>query len=277
MQHHHASPELIEGGVMVLHRVPSFSDKWLIGEPVPEAAWHDRAVELLKALLEHWLARTRRDAAVFRNLAVRVRSDKPKVGFDPDLMVVSPAPPGARDLSSLRLWMPGHAVPSLVVEVVSPGHPYKDYAETPDLCAALGVDELLVFDPTLVGPKALGGPQRLQLWRRTDARTFERVYSGEGPSFSPFLGAYLSTIEEGRRLRIADDESGRSPWLTPEEAERDLLESERAATVAEREAREQERAAKEQERAAKEQERAAKEQALARVAELERELGKRRE
>jgi hypothetical protein len=45
-------------------------------------------------------------------------------------------------------------------------------------------------------------------------------------------------------------------WLTPEEAERDSLESERASTVAER---------------------AAKERALARVAELERELARRRE
>ena len=261
MQHHDTTSQLVEGGIIVQHRVPSFSDKWLIGEPVPEAAWHDRAVELLKALLEHWLARTRRDAAVFRNLAVRVRSDKPKVGFDPDLLVVSPAPPGARDLSSLRLWAPGHAVPSLVIEVVSPGHPYKDYAETPDLCAALGVDELLVFDPTLVGPKALGGPQRLQVWRRTDQQTFERVSSGEGPFFSRFLGGHLIAVEDGRRLRIADDEGGLRLWPTPEEAERDLLEAERASAQAER--------------AAKEQERAAKEHALARVAELERELAKR--
>ena len=261
MQQHDTPPQLVEGGVIVQHRVPSFSDKWLVGEPVPEAAWHDRAVELLKALLEHWVVRTGRDAAVFRNLAVRVRSDEPKVGFDPDLLVTVPAPPAAHDLSSLRLWAKGHAVPSLVMEVVSPGHPYKDYSETPDVCAALGVDELVVFDPTLVGPRALGGPQRLQVWRRTDPRTFERVASGEGPFFSRFLGAYLIAVEDGRRLRIAEDEAGQRLWPTPEEAERNLLESERASARTER--------------AAKEAERAAKELALARVAELERELAKR--
>src|SRR5262249_17496646 len=146
-----------------------------------EAAWHDRALELLKALLEHWVARTRRDAAVFRNFAVRVRQDCPAVGFDPDLCLVQPAPPGATELSSLRLWEPGHPVPALVIEVVSPGHPYKDYTETPDKCAALGVSELVVFDPLLVGPRAGGGPQRIQIWTRTDLGTFQRVAAGDGP------------------------------------------------------------------------------------------------
>ncbi len=200
------------------HRVPGFSEQWLIGDPVPEAAWHDRAVELLKALLEHWVQRTARDACVFRNLAVRVSSDNPRIGFDPDLMVVAPAPPGAEDLSSLRVWEPGHTVPSLVIEVVSPGHPFKDYAEIPDQCAAVGVGELVVFDPLLVGPKALGGPRRLQVWRWTDVGTFERIASGEGPFACDLLGAYLCTSEDGRRLRIADDESGQRLWPTLEEA-----------------------------------------------------------
>src|SRR5262249_39616883 len=158
-------PPAVPAGVLVQHRVPGFSDNWTIGEPVPEAAWHDNAIELLKALLVHWLARTGPDAAVFRNLPVPVSRDKPKVGFPPDLMLVAPAPPAATELSSLRIWEPGHTIPSLVIEVVSPGHPYKDYAETPDQCAALGVRELVVFDPLLVGPKASGGPQRVQLWR----------------------------------------------------------------------------------------------------------------
>jgi Uma2 family endonuclease len=205
-------------GVLVQHRVPRFSDEWLVGElPVPEAAWHDRTLELLKAVLEHWISRTQRDAAVFRNLAVRVRADRQNVGFDPDLMVVEPAPPGAGELSSLRLWEPGHAIPSFVVEVVSPNHPYKDYVEVPDRCAALGVAELLVFDPTLAGPKARGGPRRIQLWRRTGGGTFERVASGDGPISSAFFGAYLVTVDGGRRLRIADDDAGERLWPTAEE------------------------------------------------------------
>ena len=43
----------------------------------------------LRALLEHWAANSRRDVAVFRNLAIRVRKDRPQIGLDPDLIVVS--------------------------------------------------------------------------------------------------------------------------------------------------------------------------------------------
>ena len=42
-------------------------------------------------------------------------------------------------LSSLRLWEPGLAPPIAALEVVSPGHPYKDYIDTPDRAAACGV------------------------------------------------------------------------------------------------------------------------------------------
>jgi Uma2 family endonuclease len=242
-------------GVLVGHRVTGFSERWEIGDyKVPEAAWHDRALELLKALLMHWVSRTGRDAAVYRDLAVRPLRERPRAGIDPDLMIVEPAPQGAYELSSLRLWEPGHAVPAFALEVVSPGHPWKDYVEIPDQCAALGVKELVVFDPMMAGPKAHGGPRRIQVWRRTDGGMFERVESGEGPFFSAFLGAYLISTDGGRVLRISDDEHGQAPWLTGEEAER---------------------AGKEAERAGKEAERAAKERALTRIAELEAELRKR--
>ncbi|HVW29838.1 MAG TPA: Uma2 family endonuclease [Polyangiaceae bacterium] len=283
MQPHDTVRTNPDASVLVQHRVHGFSDSWVIVEqPVPEAAWHDHAIELLRALLSHWVAGTGRDAVVFRNLAIRLRSDRPQIGFDPDIMLVAPAPPGASELSSLRLWVPEHRVPSLVIEVVSPGHPYKDYVETPDKCAALGVHELVVFDPLLVGPKVEGVARRLQLWRRTDSGAFERVASGEAPAFSETLGAYFVPTERGRRLRIAEDAAGQRPWLTGEEAQREIARVERAAKEAERAAREQERAAREQERAVWEREkaetefeRAEKERVLARVAELEAELRKR--
>jgi hypothetical protein len=79
------------------------------------------------------------------------------------------------------------------------------------------------------------------VWRRKDSGTFERVASGDGPIRSALLDAYLIVTDGGRHLRIADDQEGRRWWLTAEESEREL-----------------------------------KELALARVAELERELDKRR-
>jgi Uma2 family endonuclease len=253
------STESADRGVLVQHFVPGFSENWLVGDvPVPEAAWHDRALELLKAVFEHWIARTARDAAVFRNLAIRVRRELPRVGIDPDLILVEPAPPEATELSSLRLWEPGHAVPSLVVEVVSPGHPYKDYAEVPDQCAALGVRELVVFDPLLAGPRALGGPKRLQIWRRTDEGSFVRVACGDGPFPSTVVAGYFMTTDDGRRLRIAEDGVAARLWPTPEEAERRRADEECIQAVGRFEL-----------------ERAEKERALARVAELERELARR--
>src|SRR6185295_11639099 len=129
-----------------------FSERWTISEePVPESAWHAECIELLKALLVAWVKRTGRDAYVYCDLAVRVRADLYGVGFDPDLMLVEPAPPERGNLDSLLLWRADHRPPTLVVEVVSPNHPHKDYGQTPEKCAVAGVTELVVFDPLLSG------------------------------------------------------------------------------------------------------------------------------
>lgn len=103
-----------------------------------------------------------------------------------------------------------------------------------------------VFDPRLSGPRANGGPHRIQVWRETEDGSFERTFAGAGPAFSPTVNGWLHAVDEGRKLRIADDRDGTSFWLTAEEHER----------------------------AEKETERAAKEAALARVAELEAKLAK---
>jgi hypothetical protein len=98
----------------------------------------------------------------------------------------------------------------------------------PEKCAAAGVEELWVFDPKLAGPKIGGGPHRVQLWRR-EGDEFRRIYAGEGPVFSPTLGAWLFAVHEGQRLRIADDREATQWWLTAEEREREAKEAERAA------------------------------------------------
>lgn len=136
------------------------------------------------------------------------------IGVDPDVYVVEPPPPEGDALTSILLWKEGHHAPALAIEVVSPGHPTKDYA--PDRYAACGVGELWTFDPFLAGPKALGSV-RLQIWRKSASR-FERVYFGDGPAFSPYLGAWLIPTDEGARLRIADDADGTRWWLTDVEA-----------------------------------------------------------
>ena len=249
------------------------ADWTLPEEPVPESILHATVVDLLQAILLHWVASKKLDALVATNLAVRWVEAEPNVGLDPDLCLVLPRPPDAERLESLRTWVPGQHTPALAVEVVSKNHPYKDYGDAPERYAAAGVGELWVFDPLLVGPRALGGPLLLQVWLRAADGTFVRAFAGEAPAFSPTLGAWIHVTDDGQRLRVAGDESGGRMWPTEAEAERAAKQAERVAKEAERAAIE---AAVAAERAEKEAALAAKEAALARVAELEAELAKRR-
>jgi len=252
--HAAALPSTAAARVVVRYDVPIVADEWVLPEvPVPESASHTVTVDLVQALLRAWVARSGRNAFVARNLAFRWDERHPSIGVDPDVCVIEPAPPEGEAMQSLLLWASGHHAPRLVIEVVSRNHPYKDYDVVPDKYAASGVGELWVFDPELIGPKKRGGPHRLQLWTRAADSSFLRSYAGDGPMFTPALGAWAFAAHDGKRLRIAEDEACTSPWLTGEEAER---------------------AAKEAERAAKEAERAAKEAALRRVSELEAELAR---
>src|SRR5262245_17014151 len=79
-------PDRFGKPVTVSYSLPGFLDDWVIRwEKVPESSWHDEALELLKAMLVMWIARTGRDAAVYRDMAIRVRKDRPNVGFNPDI------------------------------------------------------------------------------------------------------------------------------------------------------------------------------------------------
>jgi Uma2 family endonuclease len=257
----------------VIYDVPRSLPGWeLPEETMPESAKHDEVVALLKAILLWWV-HGRQNVQVARNLAIRWDPAAPAVGVDPDVCVLSPAPPwkrladGSSDLPSVRTWLPGHSAPRLAIEVVSETNAGKDYAIAPDKYAASGTEEVWIFDPHLVGPRTQGGPFRLQVWRRREGQ-FVREQAGDGPFYSSFLEAF-AVPTEGGMLRIAARADGTDLWLTGEEAERAAKEAERAAKEAERAAKEAERAAKEAERAAKEAERAAREAAESRVRELE--------
>ncbi|MEZ4219637.1 MAG: Uma2 family endonuclease [Polyangiaceae bacterium] len=245
--------------VDVRYRVRPSADAWILPEvPVPESRPHDKLLSHLVALLEAWVARTELDAIAGRNLAVRWVEANPKIGIDPDVALITPAPPQAQELQSLCTWKPGHVVPRLAIEVVSKHHPYKDYRDLHERYGASGVGELWVLDPEGHGPKSLGGPVPIQQWVRRE-RIFERVHFGAGPIYSEVIGAWLWADP----IRITDDGDGKRVWLTATETERLEKEAERAAKEAERAAKEAERVAKEAALADKEAERVAKEAALA--------------
>ena len=225
-----SSPRAVVG---VHYTVPRRVPGWeLPDELMQESVLHDQAVELLKALLAAWAARGASTAFVVRNLAVRWNEAEPRIGVDPDVCVLSPSPPDAIELRSVRTWLAAHFPPVLAVEVVSETNPHKDYAIAPDKYAASGTGELWVFDPLLAGPVAHGGPFRIQIWHRRADGDFVRIYAGDGPAFSPTLEAYLVATDEGRKLRLADDEDATVFWRTVEESERVAKEAERAAKEA---------------------------------------------
>ena len=242
---------LARASVSLRYPVRPRPESWVLPEgTVPESTAHDAAVLQLYLLLAEWASKQPGEVRIARNLAVRWIETHPQSGIDPDLCVIDPPPPGTeRDLSSLCLWKPGHVTPRFCIEVVSANHPYKDYVEIIERYASMGAPELLVFDPLLQGPRSLGGPVALQLWRRDATGTLERVHFGDQPVHSNALDAWF--IAEPPRIFIAHDRAGKRLWQT--DAER-------------------ERAEKEHERAEKEREQAARIELERRVAELDAKL-----
>lgn len=196
-------------------------------EDVPEIPLHDAVIELLMLILKQSVAKTGRSALICSNLGCRWDPEDARVGMDPDVVLIEPAPPEGERLTTLRVWEFDHVPPRLAVEVVSRNDPAKDYLDAPLRAARLGTPELWVFDPLLAGPSLTGGPFRLQVWRRIDSGDMQRHYAGPGPAFSPELEAWVVVTQGGDRLRIAHDPDGRSLWPTAAEAEQKVAEAER--------------------------------------------------
>ena len=240
-------------------------DRWVLHDEdnVPESVFQDEDSRELVLVLQHRIATERLDATAGSNLAVRWDRKHPTVGVDPDVYLVEPALPP--DTTSLRLWEAGRKPPRLAVEIVSQNTADIDYLDKPERYAASGTRELWIFDPLGFGPSipALGGPYRLQVWRRIAKDKFKRIFAGDGPAYSRELGAWIVVMNDGRRLRIADDRAGTRLWPTASEAAEKARDDERQAREAaeqQREAAEQQREAAEQQREAAEQQREAAEQ-----------------
>jgi hypothetical protein len=257
--------------VLIRYPVRPSPEAWVLPEEsVPEAPIHDEVAEALKLLLRAWAARSASKLRVARNLAIRWLEEHPSTGIDPDVCVLAPPPDDFDEVASLCLWKRGHTAPPLCFEIVSAGRPHKDYVALQDRYASMGTHELIVFDPLLAGPKSLGGPVALQLWRRDSSRAFERVHFGNGPVYSEVLDAWV--IAEGRSIAVAEDRAGKRRWqnetqLAQSEALKARQDAERAQADAERAQADAERAQADAERAQADAERAQTRQAA-----LEREI-----
>ncbi|MBK8253991.1 MAG: Uma2 family endonuclease [Polyangiaceae bacterium] len=211
-------------------------ERWVLTEEnMPEATNHRDATDLLKLILLAFVARAGKNALVVANLGCRWDVENPSFGVDPDIALIEPVPPNAPPLSSLLTWKEGCVPPRFAVEIVSATNPNKDYLAAPAKYAALGVGELVIFDPELFGPAGADGPHVLQVWRRKGKGHFARVYAGVGPVWSAELNAWLIHCEG--KLRIADDFEGKVLWPTEAEAEAAARKREAAGRKREAEAR----------------------------------------
>lgn len=208
--------------IAVEYEVDEFAQPWFLEEEdVPEVPTHDLSILLLIDILRVWIRRTGRDAFAARNLGCQWDPADARRGMDPDVALLEPAPADPEAMSTLRCYAPDQPSPRLAIEVVSEGTAHKDYEDAHLRAAKIGAEELWVFDPKLVGPSSLGGPYRLQLWRRVagELPTMRRVHAGEDPVFSPLVQGWLVVTDHGHRLRLAEDEAGARLWPTPTELE----------------------------------------------------------
>jgi hypothetical protein len=224
--------------------------------------------ELLRPLLARLLASRGLVAHAGSDQFIYWERGNVKACVAPDLYVL-PGVPQERVIKSWKTWEERGLVPSLAIEIVTTDV-VKDYEECPELYRALGVRELVIYDP-----KIEAAPRRIKRWRfqvyRRTSRGFSRVVATDVDRVrSHALGAWLRVVGEGmaRRLRIATGLRGETLLPTSDEVaktahgraeeERNRAEAERKRADAEHERAEAEceRAEAERERAEAERERA---------------------
>ena len=136
----------------------------------------------------------------------------PRARVSPDMFLLDGQAP---DLvpSIWCTWEPGCDPPRFAMEIVSGKSRSKDYERNPSKYAALGVEELAIFDPEPRGEGAFA----LQLYRRTPRGQFLRAYAGSGPAPSQVLGAWLVVVDDGKLVRLATNAEGTELVRTAEE------------------------------------------------------------
>ena len=152
---------------------------------------------LLRSLVRQWLAGSRRVATVGANQFVYWVEGDPRRCRAPDVYVVEGVSLSPERVGVWKTWE-GHA-PSFAFEVVSDDQ-LKDYEAAPRDYDAMGVRELVVFDPwaTVRSRKRV----RWQVFRRTEG-VFTRVESASGDRvWSEVLGCWLRSVDGARGVRV---------------------------------------------------------------------------
>ena len=174
-------------------------------------------VELLRPLLQWWLTGRGVKALVGADQFIYWRQHDPHARVAPDVYVLPGVDPRTR-VRAWKLWQ-DRVVPSFTFEVVSQDWE-KDYLDVIERYAALGVPEVLMFDP---GWDEHPRGARWQVFRRVGKRGLVRVEATRGDRVrSKALGCWLRAVGAGQevRVRVASGPRGEEIVPTPEEAER---------------------------------------------------------
>jgi Putative restriction endonuclease len=222
---------------------------------------------LLRALVGQWLKASRRVATVGANQFVYWAEGDPRRCRAPDVYVIEGLSRSPERVGVWKTWE-GHA-PSFAFEVVSDDIT-KDYEAAPRDYDAMGVRELVVFDPWVTSRSRKR--VRWQVFRRDAEKglvVIER--SSSDRVWSAVLGCWLRSVdgERGLRVRLATGPEGDA--LIPTASAHAKL----RRRIAEAQAEAERRARQEAEMHARDAEMHAKE-AEARIAEADAEIARLR-
>ena len=228
---------------------------------------------VLLAQVEQLLRARRRLARVSGNQYFYWAEGDPTKCRAPDLYVVDGVPQDAPDRGVWKTWE-GHA-PSFALEIVSAKWK-KDYAEAPVDYAAMGVRELVVFDPwaTARSRKRV----RWQVYRSVRGQLRPVPVEQSDRVASRELGCFLRVVDDKGRVRLRVGTGAGGDTLMPTDAEaadamRVLARITEAQAEAERTARQAAERQAVEERAARE---AAERQAADEISRLRAEIARLR-
>lgn len=201
--------------------------------------------ELLRPLLVRLFAERGEFCHVGSDQFIYWVKGDPKQQLAPDVYVL-PGVTQSLAISSWKVWERDGIVPSWAFEVVSSNDWEKDCVENIPKYDALGVREVMLFDPDSYLGEVPRTPDRIAFTRfeRRDGRLVRTARSKADRLFSPFLGVWFRAIGDGGDLRVRVALDAQGDELFPTEAEA-ALEAERAARQAEHAAKQAERAARE--------------------------------
>lgn len=181
-------------------------------EKMGQGAAHAGAIKLFVDALFALCEEQRRTAYIGWDVFIEWDPSDPRARVSPDAFILDGQDPKIAP-SIWQTWAPGCDPPRFAMEVVSKRSRTKDYDVSPSRYAALGVEELAVFDADPHGDEAFA----LQIFRRSPRGQFLRVHAGAGPAESKVLGAWLVVADGGKHVRLARDAAGTDLVLTAEE------------------------------------------------------------